>query len=206
MRSRPRTVMRSGAPGPAPMKCTVMGASSESATAQVAPSAASRGPSSRPPAPAPASAAASAMAGTPKRAWTAAERRQHPRRLRLERRERQRRQRRAEEPRGFDEPRLVRLGREGEQPQLALRRAEIRRAPGGRARRSVARHARAASEADGDDAAHGFVHRHCTIGIAARQPVKRPTGSACAIAIWPRSPPRFARPRQQRPASPASPR
>ena len=42
--------------------------SAESATAQVAPSAASRGPSSLPPAPAPASAAASAMAGAPKRA------------------------------------------------------------------------------------------------------------------------------------------
>ena len=41
--------------------------------AQVAPSAASRGPSNRPPSPAPASAAASAMFGAPKRACAGAE-------------------------------------------------------------------------------------------------------------------------------------
>ena len=27
---------------------------------------------------------------------------------------------------------------------------------------------------------HGFVQRHCTIGMAGRQPEKRPTGAACA--------------------------
>ena len=42
-RSRPRTVMRSAAPGPAPMKCTVMASSPVSARAQVAGPTAMRG-------------------------------------------------------------------------------------------------------------------------------------------------------------------
>ena len=124
MRSRPRTVMRSGAPGPAPMKCTVMRpSSSESAMAQVAPSAARRGPSSRPPAPAPASAAASATWATPKRACAACGGREDPRRPPpASASSGSGDQRRADEPRGLDEPRLVRLGGEGEEPPLALGR------------------------------------------------------------------------------------
>ena len=78
MRSRPRTVMRSAAPGPAPMKWTVMGASDRCrdcrASAQVAPPLAMRGRARRLSGPATASAAASASEPTPRRLSIRAER------------------------------------------------------------------------------------------------------------------------------------
>ena len=78
MRSRPRTVIRSAAPGPAPMKCTVIVRLSAVAPkrpgAQVAAPTTSRGPMSRAAGPAAASAAASATDGTPASASTRSDR------------------------------------------------------------------------------------------------------------------------------------
>ena len=96
----------------------------------------------------------------------------------LKSRKRQRSQRRADETRRFDEARLVRLGREREQAPLAVRRVEIGERTARERGDHVTLHARTAAETDGDEAAHGLVSRHCTTGIAARQPVNRPTGSA----------------------------
>ena len=103
--------------------------------AQVAPSAAMRGPSSRPPRPAPASAAASATLGAPKSRLGGRRRRQHSRPSACSASSGSADQRRADEPRGFGEPRLPRLVREREHLALASRRAELgERAAGQRAR------------------------------------------------------------------------
>ena len=88
----------------------------------------------------------------------------------FERFERQRRQRRAKKARGLDEARLFGLGREREHPPLALRLAGFSQRPARKRRDRLARNARAAADADRDQPAHGFKSRHCTIGIAARQP------------------------------------
>ena len=64
-KSRPRTVIRSAAPGPAPMKCTVIQV--DRASAQVADPIATRGAMRREAGPPAASAAASASEGTPVR-------------------------------------------------------------------------------------------------------------------------------------------
>ena len=88
----------------------------------------------------------------------------------FERGERQRRERRAKKTRGLDEPGLIGLGGEREHPPLALGRAGFRERPAGQRRDRLARNAGAAADADGDDTAHGLTSRHCTIGIAARQP------------------------------------
>ena len=90
--------------------------------------------------------------------------------MRVERRERQRRERNADDARGLDEPRLIGLGGKREHLSLALGRAGLlKRATRQRSDR-LAGDACAAAEADGDDPAHGLMSRHCTIGIAARQP------------------------------------
>ena len=72
--------------------------------------------------------------------------------------------------RGLDEPRLVGLGGKREHTDLALGRARFfKRAARQRGDR-LTRNTRAAADANGDDAAHALMSRHCTIGIAALQP------------------------------------
>ena len=92
------------------------------------------------------------------------------RRLGAKRRERQPRQRRADQPRRLARARLARFVGEGEHAPFAFRRTRFRE----RARRKrgdrLARDACAAADADGDEAAHGLTQRHCTTGIAGRQP------------------------------------
>ena len=62
------------------------------------------------------------------------------------------------------------LGGKGEHPPLALGRACLfERATRQRSDR-LACNAGAAADSNGDDPAHGLMSRHCTIGIAARQP------------------------------------
>ena len=77
--------------------------------------------------------------------------------------------------RGLDEPRLIGLGGKGEHPPLALGRAGFFKRAARERRDRLACNAGAAADADGDDPtrglpAHGLTNRHCTIGIAARQP------------------------------------
>ena len=129
-----------------------------------------RGPSRRPPSPAPARAAASAILGAPNRNCSRGGRREDAFSLRLQRFERKRRQGRAKKTRGLDEAWLLALGREGKHPPLAWRRARIRQRPARKRRDRLARNAGAAADADRNEPAHGFKSRHCTIGIAARQP------------------------------------
>ena len=69
--------------------------------------------------------------------------------------------------------RLVGLGGKREHPPLALGRAGLVERAARERRDRLARNAGAAADADGDDRglpAHGLTSRHCTIGIAARQP------------------------------------
>ena len=72
--------------------------------------------------------------------------------------------------RGLDEPRLVGLGGKREHPPFARGRAGLRERPARQRRDRLACNAGAAADADGDDTAHGLTSRHCTIGLAARQP------------------------------------
>ena len=53
---------------------------------------------------------------------------------------------------------------------LALGRAGFSKRPTRQRRDRLACNAGAAADADGDDPLHGLTSRHCTIGIAARQP------------------------------------
>ena len=96
-------------------------------------------------------------------------------RLRFERFERSGVKRDAEEARGLDEAGFAGLGREREHPPLALWRARFRERPERERRDRLARNAAAAADPDGDEPRHGLTNRHCTTGIAARQPEKRPT-------------------------------
>ena len=138
--------------------------------AQVAPSAASRGPSSRPPSPAPASAAASAMLGAPNRACAGAEGVRMRPACALSAASGSGVSATPMMARGLDEPRLISLGGKREHPELALGRAGLLKRAARQRRDRLARNAGAAADADGDDPAHGLTSRHCTIGIAARQP------------------------------------
>ena len=95
----------------------------------------------------------------------------------------------AEQARGLDEAGLAGLRREREHPPLALGRAGFRERAARERRDRLARNAAAAADPDGDEPHHGLTNRHCTTGIAARQPEKRPTGSAWATAICVSSPP-----------------
>ena len=72
--------------------------------------------------------------------------------------------------RGLDEPRLIGLDGKREYPSLALWRAGFLKRAARQRRDRLARSASAAADSDGDDPAHGLTSRHCTIGIAARQP------------------------------------
>ena len=67
-------------------------------------------------------------------------------------------------------PRLIGLGGKREHAPLALGRAGRIECAARKRRDRLACYARAAANADGDDPAHGLMSRHCTIGIAARQP------------------------------------
>ena len=124
--------------------------SEERATAQVAPSAASRG---RKQPPASARAGERRGLGDVGRAEPRSRRRRRRDdafRLRLERFERQRRQGHAEKARGLDEAGFASLGREREHPPLALGRARFRERAARQRGDRFARDAGAAADADRD--------------------------------------------------------
>jgi hypothetical protein len=95
--------------------------------------------------------------------------------LRVQRRERQKSEHHAKKARRFDKPRLIGLRVKREHAQRAFGRAGFFKRPARQRRDRLARNAGATAHADGDNSArgfpaHGLTSRHCTIGIAARQP------------------------------------
>ena len=147
--------------------------SEERATAQVAPSAASRGASSRPPAPAPASAAASAILGAPNRARAAAEGVTMRSACASSASSGSGVSGHAEKARGLDEAGLAALAASVNMPPLALGRARFRERAARQRGDRLAGDAGAAADADRDEPAHGLIepplhdrHRRAPAGKA----------------------------------------